>query len=458
MKLPLLTATLVLTLLQDAPRNAPPRPADDPENNGIVEGVVRDSVTHEPIEDVTVGLSGTDEKYFRRITYSVHTDRSGHFIFKDVAPKTYILISERDGYLFPDDEREPDVPVAPKQHVDGLHVELVPGAVISGHVVSADGEPLAGTDVEAAVYGYPDGKRQLVTRVWTTTDDRGAFRIFWLRPGSYYLKAYNSPVRAGVETSTVYYPGTFSQSGARSITVQAGTELTGVDLMVPAAPVVPRCTISGVITGLPPAFADKPIGSLHLVSRNRVEVFEKWFPNYAGDRTNGRFQIRGVQAGAYDLYASVQVDTQHKFTSKIPIEVQTDIENLSIAVESSVDIRGRVTLNGTQPAGRIGSTVGLRAIEGGLVSYSPYSFDGAEFTSDPNTGEFTLPQIPPGKYRVIYYQNHPSSYIADIRQNGRSVFDDGLAIGAQAPEPIEVVLLSRQVSSKVWFRMVAEIQ
>src|SRR5262249_47035906 len=143
-------------------------------------------------------------------------------------------------------------------------------------VYDKNGEPLASAQVMALRQVYKDGRRTLTIVQIVTTDDRGEYRLFWLAPGRYYVSAkpditelavnigqanaYSAaavritpPMRFGTfEQATsptvktrrlktgeiveemylpVYYPGTPDPQGAAPISVAAGANVGGVDLM-----------------------------------------------------------------------------------------------------------------------------------------------------------------------------------------------------------------------------------
>ena len=72
---------------------------------------------------------------------------------------------------------------------DSITITLMKGGVITGRVTTSDGQPMVGAEVSATMArdaeGYsvrdaPEGDPRM-------TDDRGIYRIFGLRPGSYIV-------------------------------------------------------------------------------------------------------------------------------------------------------------------------------------------------------------------------------------------------------------------------------
>src|SRR5205085_2941040 len=71
-----------------------------------------------------------------------------------------------------------------------LVVHMIPGGGVEGRVRDTDGNPAFGIPVELLRYEYNfEGKRVEIREAIDSTDDRGEYRLFWLTPGNYYLRA-----------------------------------------------------------------------------------------------------------------------------------------------------------------------------------------------------------------------------------------------------------------------------
>ena len=71
------------------------------------------------------------------------------------------------------------------------------------------------------------------------------------------------------------------------------------------------------------------------------------------------------------------------------------------------------------------------------------TFNG-NISADPQTGEFTIPRVAPGIYKVAPARmpQTPDAYVADVLQGITSVYKDGFEVGDRAPEPIQILLAS----------------
>src|SRR5436190_11036342 len=123
-----------------------------------------------------------------------------------------------------------------------VRIALPRGAVITGTVVDADGQPAQGVDVRASVRSLtPFGERRFVSRgVSLPTDDRGLYRIYGLPAGEYIIAAQSQarvmglpvaevrtmsvgvPSARGVTPAPVFLPGTRALSLGYRVSGEAG--------------------------------------------------------------------------------------------------------------------------------------------------------------------------------------------------------------------------------------------
>jgi hypothetical protein len=118
-------------------------------------------------------------------------------------------------------------------HVDDLLARLAPLGVITGRVVDADGEPSRGAKMKALHYVYTGGKKQLRSVAQVDAGDRGDFRLFGLRAGTYYLEAtglQTGPFNLPDKGTATYYPGSTDAFRAVPIELHAGAQMRGFDV------------------------------------------------------------------------------------------------------------------------------------------------------------------------------------------------------------------------------------
>ena len=181
---------------------------------------------------------------------TVETDDQGRFAFRNISPGGYSINAQRQGFLDPIQARSAALRtvlmVGENQQLTGVVVRLIPHAVISGRVLDADGEALAGVQVVALRWGYVNGKRQL-TRAGTgstfLTNDLGEYRIAGLAVGNYFVMAgtprvgmlYPYSDRPPQETpelahTNTYYAAATDPAAATPVRALAGREVRGMDI------------------------------------------------------------------------------------------------------------------------------------------------------------------------------------------------------------------------------------
>src|SRR5262249_55607360 len=93
--------------------------------------------------------------------------------------------------------------------------------------------------------------------VYTTTDDRGIYRLYGVPPGEYRVRVGELPAYAGMRGrlawTPTYYPDSTEVTSAKTLIVENGKELTDIDIKM--SPPQPLFTISGSVidaeTGAP---------------------------------------------------------------------------------------------------------------------------------------------------------------------------------------------------------------
>jgi hypothetical protein len=427
---------------------APDPLSSDPADYATVEGTIVAVTQARPLEGIPVYLTRENEPAVegQRRGVSV-TDSAGQFRLKDVPPGDYTVVADRTGYIRAEDNPT-RIRVAPKAALRGVDLRMIIGGNISGRIVDFNNRGLAGVSVTALQPGYlPDGKRELQQRSaqFVSTDDRGDYRIRGLRPGTYYLRA---SVDFWASDTAVYYPGIKDELGAAPIVVrEAQDSVADLRLEVKLKPVF---TISGVVTSGIAGVLTKPVPRIFVAQGDDGGTY---YDNRADNRSNGRFEIRNIFAGAYELYPEARDANGRLYTSRTTIDlVDKDIENLALPAVPIVDVRGRVLLNGETPAGRLpgqNTTLNIETVRG-LARYLIYmdantgAVNGLAMNPpmDRETGEFTIVGMPPGTYKLSLFGMPPDMYLEDLRQGNVSVYDEGFTVTDRPGDPVQLLLAS----------------
>src|SRR5688572_813711 len=247
-----------------------------PAPGGSVAGTVIVSGTSAPIADAEVAIVTPDG------VLETTTDASGRFALANVPAGRQTVFIRADGFFV--ESTTPNAPLVARAEVPVTvtpgatpvaipSVSMVRGGTISGKVVDPFGKPLPFVRVqalrpEAGTLNsgvMPDFGNRM-------TDDRGEYRMFFVPPGEYVIRAQvqggrpAGPVQlrqgeAEILVPTLF-PNTTDMAQAGKVTVKSGEEVRGIDIAVkmeimvlpPPAPIpTGGVKISGlVIDGLLP--------------------------------------------------------------------------------------------------------------------------------------------------------------------------------------------------------------
>lgn len=253
------------------------------------------------------------------------------------------------------------VDLADGQTINGLVLALPSAGVITGRIVDDAGDVVTGVHVMAMRYRTVNGERQLVpTGQSRQSDDTGAFRLFGLSPGKYYLSARAEESRFGGGELTdpdptgfapTFFPGTAIAAEAQPIEVVAGSEAVA-DLQL----VTTRLT---TVTGIVVNAAGAPATGGHMMvtgtSGNGGRFM--WGGGGASIKPDGTFTVSGVAPGEYTLVAQASFGDTPMFemfgggenrqrTASVPIVASgAPITGLRLVVQEPIRIPVNVTFD-----------------------------------------------------------------------------------------------------------------
>ena len=342
--LPPVTRNLASLVLLAAVLSGQPATTQKP---GKVEGVVTNSVTGDPVKKANVTMQGTGN-------YSTVTDAAGHFQFDSVGPGTYFPMAMRDGFM-PDQRKSnnsavPDrITVAEEQQIKDVAIKLVPMAVISGHVLDEDGDPVVQAQVQALRYTYRQvGTRQLNPAGFANTNDIGEYEMLNLPPGRYYFRASfqrrqrQVPPRTRSSTPEQAYPNTFYPSAmlpaqATATQVAAGAQLSNLDIRLRKASAYHvRGKVVGGRTGQALRNA-----MMNLQPRERSYVVM----NFSPIQRDGTFDVSRIVSGSY-----VAVVSSEEVSCEQDVNVaDQDVDDLLLVCRPPLEISGTIRTEGTPP-------------------------------------------------------------------------------------------------------------
>jgi hypothetical protein len=243
----------------------------------------------------------------------------------------------------------PPVAIADGEVRNDVDAALSRSVAIEGRVLDGQGEPVPYVAVTAEVEGTREGEGGFARKAYggsasPSTDDRGFFRLFGLRPGRYRVCAYPSSGvfatdgTASRQVRTCYPSSLDSNSESVVLTTQ---DVGGIDIRLQRKRAF---RVSGVAIDSSGSPALR--SSINLVpsknSRNRSDGGQ------AEVRDGGRFIITGVTPGDYIVQVFFGApfnsdDKRHQENGYQSIHIDdTDIDDIVITTSKTTGVRGRI--------------------------------------------------------------------------------------------------------------------
>jgi hypothetical protein len=302
------------------------------------------------------------------LTRFATTDADGRYVVRDLPAGTFTLHVSKTGFVplyfgqrrpF---ERRGSIRLSEGQRASA-DMRLPRGGAITGRIVDVAGEPVMGATVQALRRRMVQGQRGLqATGAADTTDDTGAFRLYGLAPGEYYVTA--SPRRVEDRLgrlvgsaipgrgAPIFYPGTANRGEAQRIAVDVSGEARADMQLVD----VSTSRVSGIVRmsdGTPAAGAMISLlaGDLDFASAGGDALTPL---RILGDASaDGSFELTGVPPGSFMLRAQSRPNvsaifdiTNQSISANPPV-----IESAALPVTVDGDIAG-LTMT-TSPSGMV---------------------------------------------------------------------------------------------------------
>ena len=424
------------------PLSLVPAGAEFPQTGeGQINGVVKTFSDQKPMAGVSVALSGPLNASSATSRLTVATTSEGQFQFRNLVPGRYTVSVRQDGYFvrtLPGTSDGGQITVGPGRSVTFVNLSMVRGGTISGRILDPMGRPSPATSVTAARQLYRDGKPVLGPVKTATSDDRGEYRIFWLEPGEYVVSAERTLPGGGPARG--YFPGSDDGRAAIAVRVSESMDSSRTDFSLGAIPAT--VTVSGMVihqipaletpapAGAPSVPAAAPATQMYsptmtpqffLVPLDAPRLYEgiTEYPNAVTnrDRLEGRFELRNVRRGSYDLFAVVRdYDSKYYMAHQtIDVGIQ-DLSALVLTLKPGIDLIGTVTAGIGKPS----PTVRIQLRPRTLLP------DWEETAVVSTAGSFRIPNVPVGQYSITVEPADRNLYVAELLQGRDSIVDRGV--------------------------------
>ncbi len=292
----------------------------------------------------------------------------------------------------------------------GAAVKLVPLGAINGKITDADGEPVRGVSVQALQYQYRASGRRLDIRAGAVTDANGQYRIYFLPPGRYLVRAYIHKTPPGPEEPSphvhnfipaegflpAYYPGSPEAAAGAVVEVKAGADLNGYDLrLARAAAFHIRGRVDGAASNARVALAPCATPSLDYGSVLFADV-----------HPDGTFDVRGVTAGHYCLAVARAGGRLAAADAQVDIK-DADLNGLTLAAPVRVNLNGSIQMDPSQTDRPPKLAVMLSDLD------TPGLLLGIGQVQD--NGAFSLRNVPAGPADLMVAGEPPGDYLKSFR-------------------------------------------
>jgi protocatechuate 3,4-dioxygenase beta subunit len=427
--------------------------------HSVLGGRVVAADSGQPVRRATVRIAAPE----LRLTRGTLTDSDGRYEFRDLAAGRYSVTVTKTpfvtwsyGQTSPAGSGKPVV-LTDTQRADNIDVRLYRGSVITGRVTDDLGAPVPSARVTLLRGQFRRGDRTLATaNNSATTDDVGAYRIFGLSPGQYYVSATPTagtfvdfgPFRTSVEGeearhgyAPTFYPGTADPALAQRLAVGLAETLAGVDIQMLATR---AATITGTATDshgrpLPGIVQIRPHGGTAGLGGTGGVI-----------RPDGAFSISNVTPGEYALVVNGprgpgELTTRPTDGPEFALAYVTvngdDITGVQLTHVTPVGITGRVVFDDQSAARSVKASAVRVATLAAIVGDAGLGI-GSGGSPLPVNDDFTFAmKTTPGRMSI---QATTSGWLLKaVRVNGRDATDTDLDVGAQGLSDVEIELTNR---------------
>jgi protocatechuate 3,4-dioxygenase beta subunit len=344
-----------------------------------LEGKPAPDITIIATPSVTDPAKIVEQMFNSSASIKARTDSEGVYRLEGVPPGKYHLAASAPALIGVDSNSAGEITVAEDSVIEGVDFALSFGGVITGKITDSEGRPVIGERVSLKPLEKGEdptamaAATQMFGNRMYSTDDRGVYRIYGLRPGRYIvgagkdsdvMSAFLSQRPKRVQT---YYPSVTDESRARPVQVTAGSEASGVDIQFSATDkgfiVSGRVIDSENKTPIANAMVAYSKGQTKVLDGDKIvtvdedadehEIDSSGMPGgFTTTNDKGEFRFASVSPGKYKLEATAigafaGTSGSQFYADPVAFEVQSsNVEKVDVKVHRGASINGIVVVEG----------------------------------------------------------------------------------------------------------------
>jgi hypothetical protein len=365
------------------------------------------------VAGVAVVVMSTDPTQRFKPVGRARTDAEGRYRVAGVPPGRYVATPVAPAYVLQNFNNFPPgkpLTLSAGDSAEDTDFRLVRGAVITGRVTDADGNPVISEPVKVTPADPTQLQQQQRNPIFTldqrdiSTDDRGVYRIYGIQPGRYRVSVGNDGGTFRAPRARYYhrtfYPSATEESQGKIVEVTAGDEATDVDITLGSPEKTYR--ISGRFVM---ADTNQPV-PVSAFGYGLLDPTGRLSADYYGGSANarGEFQATGLAPGRYKVFAYPNpLEGAEWYSDTTAFEVtDADVSGLVVKLRRGSSVSGVVTIEGLSDR-----AVAARMLAGVRV----YGFADGGGNGDPQggyirpvtvapDGSFRLTGVRPGRLRI----------------------------------------------------------